>query len=486
MILKELKGVQNNREFLIVLALSTLGLMLRLYQLGTDSLWFDEIGVAIAIRSPTIPSLLEIVRSHVMAMPLDYMIGWLFTRSCQTEACLRLPAALWGTLTIPVSYILFRQLVDYRVAILGALVLTFTPLHIHYSQELRFYSPLVFFYILSTLTLLRACEHPTFRRWLSFTLIIITGSYFHLYVYLAFINGIFWIIFSENKSLQSKKILIRLITSFMVASLVILPGYLYFKGASNYGLFAFTEAVINIMIGFGWLPTILFPLQIGFVWYPFFVFFQLVGLSTFLFSKNRRILSWIAASMIQVGIILFANIINQYAVRGRQLIILMPLLCLLVAQGIIKLYTVRPKFLEKNNKPTKMYSYIRFTSFIGIGIVISVLSMQSYYHMEKSLRREISVYIIQKWKQGDEIWVTPAWEKKFYGYYFSLLGYPEMEKALVGSENFHLPNNTSMPRCWVTNEQVSAVERDIILEAGFKEIPLREYLIPDSQVLLCR
>ncbi len=484
----------GKRELLTILAISMLGLLVRLYQLGTDSLWFDEIGVAIAIRSPNIVTLFENVRSHVMAMPLDYVVGWLFIRSCQSEACLRLPAALWGALTIPVSYFLFRKQVDYGVAALGALILALCPLHIQYSQELRFYSSLAFFYILSTLLLIRAFEHPTFWRWLQFTLIIIVGSYFHLYVYLVFINGFVWIFFSDKEFFKNKKNLAGLFGSFFSASFVILPGYLYFRSAANYGMFFFAEAIINIMIGFGWLPANLFPLHIGFIWYPLFIFFQLIGFLAFRNSRNRMILSWVLSSVLQVGLITIVNGITQYALRGRQLLMIMPLLCLLVAQGILKVYKEGYRKIGRDSRldnrrssatPYMVRHIYRF-GIIVIGIMISILGLQSYYHLEKSNRRGISTILVQKWKPGDAFWFTPAWENKFYGYYFNMMGHPEIENALKGTELIKIPKNSPMPKCWVTDNTVSPDNLEIIIDAGFKEVITQTISVSDTQLLFCR
>jgi len=167
----------DRREAFSIFTISLIGLILRIYKLGKNSLWFDEIGVALAIQPSDFETLLGNVRSHVMAMPLDYVVRWVFSRHCLSEACLRFPSALWGSLTIPISFFLFRRLVDTRKAIISTLFLTLNPLHLYYSQELRFYSPLCFFYILSTLALLSATQKPVFINWLRFVLIYVVGSY---------------------------------------------------------------------------------------------------------------------------------------------------------------------------------------------------------------------------------------------------------------------------------------------------------------------
>jgi len=461
----------KQRELLAVIAVSILALMARLYQLGTDSLWFDEISVALAIRSANLSALFESVRFHVMAMPFDYFVDWLLVRSCQSEACLRLPAALWGALTVPISFLLFRRLVASKIAVLGALLLALSPLHIQYSQELRFYTSLTFFYIFSTLMVFRAIEIPTFRRWLVFVLAITIGSYFHIYAYLAFINGFVWVLFGKKKLFKDKRILAGLLGSVFAASLAILPGYYYFRPAANYGMFSFAEAIINVMIGFGWLPPILFPLQAGFIWYPLFLSFQLIGFKTIL----------------QVSIIFLDNLMATYPLRGRQFLILMPFLCLLGAEGIFSAYQDGYRVIEtRYGFRSTRSKLIYFFCIVATGLIIISLSLQSYYHFEKSSRREISKILIQRWKPGEEIWFTPAWENKFYSYYAILLGHPEMEKAFIGVDQAPSTDISTGPVCWVTDNTVSSEQRGIIVKAGFEEVAIKTINTADTQNLFCR
>jgi uncharacterized membrane protein len=477
----------EQRELLAVLAVSMLALLVRLYQLGTDSLWFDEIGVALAIRSANLSALLESVRSHVMAMPLDYFVDWLLIRSCHSEACLRLPAALWGALTIPISFLLFRRLVASKIAVLGALLLALFPLHIQYSQELRFYTSLTFFYILSTLMVLRAIEIPSFKRWLGFVLVITIGSYFHIYAWLAFINGFAWVLSGGKKLFVDKRIMAGLLGSFFAASFAILPGYFYFRSAASYGMFSFAEAIINIMIGLGWLPPILFPLQAGFFWYPLFLYFQLIGLKAIWKLKNQMLFSWFLSSLLQAGIIFLVNVLTTYPLRGRQLLILMPFLCLLGAEGIFNTYQegyriigTQPEFRRKIFRPIYLFCCV------AIGITILTLNLQSFYHLEKSSRKEISNLLIQRWEPGEEIWFTPAWENKFFGYYTSILGHPEMEKAFIGVDQASSTTTSTGPVCWVMDSTVSPDQWGIIQKAGLKEVTIETMNAPDTQLLFCR
>jgi hypothetical protein len=121
-----------------------------------------------------------------------------------------------------------------------------------------------------------------------------------------------------------------------------------------------------------------------------------------------------------------------------------------------------------------------------MGIAISILSLQSYYHMEKSRRREISIALSQRWQPGQAIWTTPAWEEKFYGYYLNLLGYSSIQKALAGVEDIQITDPSGLPVCWITNQSVLPDQRESLIKAGFTIVPVQAESVPDTQILWCR
>ncbi len=164
------------------------GFSTRLYQIGYDSLWNDEAGVVLVALASSVQETIKMVRSHAMAMPLDYLLTRLMTRVSLQESILRLPSAIFGTLTVAVCYNLFQLVIERRVALFGALMLSLSPLHVMYSQEIRFYSSLLFFYYLSSYLLLSAVANyeKNRKKWLLFWLACVIGSYFHIFVFFFF------------------------------------------------------------------------------------------------------------------------------------------------------------------------------------------------------------------------------------------------------------------------------------------------------------
>ena len=72
--------------------------------------------------------------------PLYYALlhGWAALLGTGPTA-LRLFSVAVGILTIPLLYLVARRMLSARAALLATLLLTISPLHVYYSQEVRMY-----------------------------------------------------------------------------------------------------------------------------------------------------------------------------------------------------------------------------------------------------------------------------------------------------------------------------------------------------------
>jgi uncharacterized membrane protein len=83
---------------------------------------------------------------------------------------LRIIPAILGILTIPLFYLVGKELLDRNVGILAAALLAFSSFHIYYSQEARAYSAMLFFVSLSILFFLNAIQKNDIKNWILFGL----------------------------------------------------------------------------------------------------------------------------------------------------------------------------------------------------------------------------------------------------------------------------------------------------------------------------
>lgn len=122
-----------------VLALVAVGFGLRLYGLGAHSLWLDEL-MELDIAQGPLAGLAEILRHAHAATPLDYVIMHIWIGLGRDDTWVRFPALVWGTLTLPLAYQLGRSLLGTAPGLLLLALLTISPLHVRYSQEVRPYA----------------------------------------------------------------------------------------------------------------------------------------------------------------------------------------------------------------------------------------------------------------------------------------------------------------------------------------------------------
>jgi Tfp pilus assembly protein PilF len=169
-----------------------LGLALRLHQLGTDSLWGDEIFAAMQSPLP-VGELLRWTAGdihppayYVLVGRLADWLGWAsLTPSPLTDWLWRFLSVLIGTLAVAVTYRLGVDLLGRKLALAGALLLALSPVAVKYSQEVRMHELFLLGVTASTWTLARALSGSKNRRW---WLAYGVATALNLYtVYLAFV-----------------------------------------------------------------------------------------------------------------------------------------------------------------------------------------------------------------------------------------------------------------------------------------------------------
>ncbi|MDJ0795278.1 MAG: glycosyltransferase family 39 protein [Calothrix sp. MO_167.B12] len=123
---------------------------LRLYQLGSESLWVDEMF-----------SILGAEKLNQSTRPLYFALLRVWMIFGTSDAWLRGLALLFGIGSIFFTYQLGRRLASQPVGLIAALLMTFSPLFINHSQEIRFYTLSTFLCIAGTLILSYLFERPS-------------------------------------------------------------------------------------------------------------------------------------------------------------------------------------------------------------------------------------------------------------------------------------------------------------------------------------
>lgn len=179
----------RSRAFWIVAGLTALGAALRFATLGVQSYHHDEIVTASRVLRLGFGHAMEAVGFSESAPPLYYAVAWVWTQVTGTgEFGLRSLSALCGVLTIPVAYLIGRELRGRRAGLLGAALVAVNPMLLWYSQEARAYAMLVLFCALSLLYCVRALrgggereQRRSFLAWGVFSALALATHYFAVF-----------------------------------------------------------------------------------------------------------------------------------------------------------------------------------------------------------------------------------------------------------------------------------------------------------------
>ena len=154
----------RSRVFWIVAGLTLLGALMRFATLGVQAYHHDEIVTASRVLRVGFGHAMDAVGFSESAPPLYYALAWLWTQVAGNgEWGLRSLSAIAGVATIPVAYVVGRELRGARAGVIAAALVAVNPMLLWYSQEARAYALLGFFCALSLLYCVRALQTPSCR-----------------------------------------------------------------------------------------------------------------------------------------------------------------------------------------------------------------------------------------------------------------------------------------------------------------------------------
>lgn len=180
--------INNTKKtaFYLLLLITLAGLFFRLWRLSHHSAWTDEFFTLFVAQQ----SILDNIRAsffYNVHPPLYTLMMHFVIYMGKSEFILRLPSVIFGVITIPLSYLLAKELFNRKVGLITALILALSPLHIWMSQEARPYTLLplliivcIYFFI----KYLRTCE-PRFLAYYIISIIVsLLTHYFTLFIVL--------------------------------------------------------------------------------------------------------------------------------------------------------------------------------------------------------------------------------------------------------------------------------------------------------------
>ncbi len=431
----KISSLKNPKFILFTILL--VGGLLRLYGLGFQSLWNDEL---ISWRRSNFDTISEVIKATQTSdvHPPGYQIILYGVEKTlgDSESMLRLPSALAGIISIYVIFLIGSRLFSKKEGLLSALIMGILWCPLYYSQEARAYSLLLLFSLITIylwIKIIDGLNNNNLNKFIrsSYVVTAIITSYLHYFgAFFIGIQGvIILLIFLTNW--KNIRILILLYLVIGVSYFPWLPS-LYLQIKSPVGghikspgidvIYGYVKYIFNGHYVF----ILLVSIFVGYLVLNYFIrSFKMKEINFKKLIDNYPelfLIGWFAVPFLLAFLISnFATPIFTY----RNLIIIMPAAFILLARSIItfpiqkKLFIILPLIIL----------------FLG-----DLIIRKEYYSKpHKQQFREVVNYVIEKEnKYTPSNLVGYVWHPKYLEYYFEREHSDRKVDKLVGEEK-HIP-----------------------------------------------
>jgi 4-amino-4-deoxy-L-arabinose transferase-like glycosyltransferase len=174
---------------------------LRCLRLEQNSLWFDEVTSLLTARAPLAELPAVALEGHALNPPLYFwLLHVVLSVLGESETALRLISVIAGILTIPLMWLLAREITgSTRAANLSGVLLAIHPLHIWFSQEARPYALLVLLQAAALYCLAVALKGRGRRWWAGFVVSSSLAILTHVFGLIHLLVGASWVVFRPHR-----------------------------------------------------------------------------------------------------------------------------------------------------------------------------------------------------------------------------------------------------------------------------------------------
>lgn len=416
-----------------LLAVFGLALGLRLWNLGKESLWFDE---ALSVQIASLPrkDIGIDVRIREQIPPLyHYILHYWIERIGTTEFIVRFPSVLFGLGAMVVIYHLGRELFGVWEGVIAALLLGCSGFNIYYAQEARAYTLLLFTALLSCYAFVQLVREGGGRNQVGFVIATALMLWSHLHsVFIVLAQQMIWVVvWWQNRKGASKTVTFDRWINLNTAAVVLF---------------------------FPWIPTVLIWMRkvSGSFWIP-----KMTG--TFV----PWVYSVYAGNWVLLGLIVVLGIWAVWKTAPKWTVLFAVLLALLpVLVPCIVSYLVRPLFVPRYGIVTTaglalvaargIMALPRLPVRLGAVGVCAALSLLAIPRVfanldPKSDARGAVQFLIANVKRDDVILLNAGFNEIVYRYYAQDTALEPMQTYSASSYVPHV-EHTPETRLWVWTE----------------------------------
>ena len=384
--------------FLVILVI--VGTALRLYHLDFNSIWLDEASTYAFTLQPAGEYWNLLTSLGEVHPPLFYLFEKLALPLGKSEVALRIVPAVFGIATIPLFYMVGRKLVDDRVGLLMAVLITFSPFHIQYSQDARMYTVFLFFVALSLVFYLEAMKTGAFWQWTGFAVASSLVVWTHFFGFILF--GAL-VLYALSAYLVKKQNLRNPGISVVIFLVISSPLFMVAAGIASHRIgdtlptWGYTGDLFilkTIITVFSITPETL----LGFI-----ILFT-IGLAWLYFEKRDVWIFIIAVIAISLAIGYFLSF--HMPIDPRYFIFLLPFIYAAIASAALPFFQ-------------KIPVYPVMAVFTAVFILLWATQLAGYYtHPINQDWRGSANFLVKNVKPGDIIIVMPDYNRYPFNFYY--------------------------------------------------------------------
>ena len=146
---KKQESILNKLYYVLLVIVLIIAIIVRFWGLGEKSLWIDEYWSYVFSSQKTfLDSFIYML--YDLSPSTYYIILYVWIKLFgNSEIILRLPSFFAGVASIIIIYFSTKKMFNKQIAIGTAILASFSPVFLYYSQEARSYSLLILFSIIA-------------------------------------------------------------------------------------------------------------------------------------------------------------------------------------------------------------------------------------------------------------------------------------------------------------------------------------------------
>lgn len=419
-----ISNIRLARELQLILAITLIGAFLRIYQLGTESVWLDE-AITYFISSNTLSGIYEATKNDVHP-PLYYFVVHFFLFAGKSEALLRFPSMVFGIVAIPLIYMLGARLFTIKEGLISSFLLSISLSHIYYSQEARMYSMMAFLTLGSIFFFYAAIEDKRNTFWVLFVVFTVLNIYTHYFGFFIFPVEILYftiLLFSvESRKLHFRSELLPQAMVFFVSVvsiiILIIPRIQVFfaQAASRVG----GEVTWGVDQTY-FITSLLSHLTLSPSPSLLYLTFFALGIIAMILSNCRQAVLLCSWFVLPVMVSYYLSDIMPF--HPRYLLFILPAYLIIISRGL----TATSSFIfsvntvpKSNRKFSEKKQQVLMIAFVSIFFLSALSPIVNYYSSpQKEDWRGVASYMTTITREGDAIVPLPGYISKPLSFYYN-------------------------------------------------------------------